>query len=414
MEKIIAIFLLLLLAFNVEAAYVFGKAEYWDGDPAVDIDIFALLYSSPTPVFSSTDSIGNYCLTIDLLPGMSDSCFILCSSPTGFNSIPEYYLEYVGYEDTLSDLNFVLRPDSIPIFELTVWTTDSSGDAFQGVEVACCLDGDSSSLLIDSTDYGGRVVFSLTDEGDYLVTAKHGGYFSVPGVDTIFLGATHPLAETRFIMMDSIVSSPYWFVINALDSLENPVESLFVEWSSEVSPYWYPVWTDACGFASISCPSRGLYNLRAVYPHPDLNVIPESTAVILTSLEPVDTVIFRIISDTTSIGEAARPAKMAIYAYPNPFNSAVKITINAPECPMGISSSVALGIFNLSGRQVAELSDCCTVDDYHIVLKKGSTQLPSGALEFTWMPDETMTSGVYLVHARMGCKSVYKRLLYLK
>jgi len=98
----------------------------------------------------------------------------------------------------------------------------------------------------------------------------------------------------------------------------------------------------------------------------------------------IDTVVEWMPFDTTGIEEhGSLPQELELYAYPNPFNSAVSIISPA---------NATVEIFDLNGRSVA--------------------QLPGG--DQIWKPEASVGSGVYLVRAKVGDKEVTKRVVYLK
>ncbi|GEM_PF-3170218 len=101
-----------------------------------------------------------------------------------------------------------------------------------------------------------------------------------------------------------------------------------------------------------------------------------------------------------SIEEQPLPKEITLSAHPNPFNSAVTITI---DC----NTPLQIEIFDLNGRRVAEMPEYGTVgaglkpSRSSIVAQKGgseTTSLRNG--EFIWSPDNSLPSGVYLVRAR--------------
>ncbi len=136
----------------------------------------------------------------------------------------------------------------------------------------------------------------------------------------------------------------------------------------------------------------------------------------------------------------ALPAAFEISAHPNPFNSAITITIDgAAICHSRESGNpevvMALEIFDLNGRRVAQLSDRGTVgagftpalNDVADNNERDGARPSPTTCEFTWTPDETVTSGVYLVRARFddhrslsgaeatgGTAAAVKRVVYLK
>jgi len=401
---------------SINAAYAGGKVTFFGGAPATDIDILAMTFTSPLPFMTITDSLGDYSITIDILPGIHDSLFVFCSSGVGYHSAPEYYIEYISDTDSLTGMDFVLWPDSVPGFSLTVWVVDSIGDAINDVEALCRFDGTGVPDVLDSTDYGGRCVLSLDHEGDYIVTATYTDCFSVPAVETVYVGIASPNPEIHFTMLDSALLSPYWIYIEGIDIIGEPVESLFVEWSPADSSDWTPRWTDSTGFAAFNPPRPGEYDIRMAYFMSGFFIDPVETTMVLTATESVDTLICRILPDTNAIAESVLPKSSEISVYPNPFNSAVTIFL---DTPVGAGLRPArVEIFDLAGRRVAQLPS-------------PSVPLPAGEggnsfsfwekvsegrmrAEFTWQPEESVGSGVYLVLATADGETVMRRIVYLK
>jgi len=126
----------------------------------------------------------------------------------------------------------------------------------------------------------------------------------------------------------------------------------------------------------------------------------------------------------------ATPEDFTLSAYPNPFNSAVTISL---DVPVGAGLRPArVEIFDLAGRRVAQLPSPS------VPLPEGEggnsfslwEKVSEGRMraEFTWQPDATVGSGVYLVRARFdpstgsghrrltdrGTESVTRRIVYLK
>jgi hypothetical protein len=142
------------------------------------------------------------------------------------------------------------------------------------------------------------------------------------------------------------------------------------------------------------------------------------------------TVVARIvIGDGSAIGEVSspllKPDEISISAYPNPFNSAVNISVGA--IPYGLLGShelpLQIEIFDISGRRVAEIPGGGTVGETLVASsydekREGISPSPT-IYEYVWMPDENIGSGVYLVRAKIcGNKGlqplVAKLVVYLK
>ncbi|HDR90739.1 MAG TPA: T9SS type A sorting domain-containing protein [candidate division Zixibacteria bacterium] len=128
--------------------------------------------------------------------------------------------------------------------------------------------------------------------------------------------------------------------------------------------------------------------------------------------------------DYASITETpSRPSNLAISAYPNPFNSAVTITIDGEfESPMRIE------IYDMSGRRVAVAEpveatvgrlakDTSTLRQAQGTASSVSVKSPlsKGVLGgLVWCPDPSFPSGVYLVRAGNVAGSAFTRVMYLK
>ncbi|MCD6502050.1 T9SS type A sorting domain-containing protein, partial [bacterium] len=108
--------------------------------------------------------------------------------------------------------------------------------------------------------------------------------------------------------------------------------------------------------------------------------------------------------DIVSVDEKADlPASFEILAYPNPFNSAITISLSAGVGASDArSGQVGIEIYDISGHLVADLP----------VTTCGSPQVvPTPVI---WQPEKSVGSGVYLVRARAGGKSLVKRVVYIK
>jgi len=116
------------------------------------------------------------------------------------------------------------------------------------------------------------------------------------------------------------------------------------------------------------------------------------------------------------ITETPTPQSFALSVYPNPFNSAVKISV---ESPVGEGLRPArVEVFDIAGRHVAQLLSPS------VPLPEGEggnsfslwEKVSEGRMraEFTWQPEKSIGSGVYLVRVRFGDRETTKRVVYLK
>ncbi|MCK5832089.1 hypothetical protein KAH81_00295 [bacterium] len=117
----------------------------------------------------------------------------------------------------------------------------------------------------------------------------------------------------------------------------------------------------------------------------------------------------------------AFPMSFNLSTYPNPFNSAVRISLDAPvgaihELPLRVE------VFDLAGRRVYVIAKSASNEAISTLIEGDFS--PSGrndsAGEYTWTPDESVGSGVYLVRARFDSaqrpegRTITKRVVYLK
>jgi len=123
--------------------------------------------------------------------------------------------------------------------------------------------------------------------------------------------------------------------------------------------------------------------------------------------------IVKLSSDTWIEELIAKPVNFTISAYPNPFNSACRIS--APE-------GAGIEIFDINGRMVKTIPPAPLTKG---VARARACQGRAGG-SYYWRPDAALGSGVYLVRATVGpstqtgCKqgsgteSITKRIVYLK
>ncbi|MCD6502348.1 T9SS type A sorting domain-containing protein [bacterium] len=107
--------------------------------------------------------------------------------------------------------------------------------------------------------------------------------------------------------------------------------------------------------------------------------------------------------DTLGIDENSLPNDFSLSAYPNPFNSAITISLSAGVGASDArSGQVGVKIFDIAGHLVADLP----------VTNCGSPQfVPTPQI---WQPEKSLGSGIYLVRTVVGEKSLTKRILYVK
>jgi len=118
---------------------------------------------------------------------------------------------------------------------------------------------------------------------------------------------------------------------------------------------------------------------------------------------------------TYGIAETLTPRRFEVYTYPNPFNSAVTITI---DIPVGDGSPVPISveIYDVSGRRIDVIARS-PQDDAAISPNQGDChglRHRNDGAEIVWQPSPSITSGIYLVRATVGDEPASKRIVYLR
>ncbi len=109
------------------------------------------------------------------------------------------------------------------------------------------------------------------------------------------------------------------------------------------------------------------------------------------------------------------PEEISIYAYPNPFNSSITISIDCGSESANRLSTIE--IFDVNGRQIAVIArpQVAAISSNQGDCFVGQSPPRNDSVsEFIWTPDEQTVSGVYLVRATVGSNVVSKRVVHLK
>jgi len=97
---------------------------------------------------------------------------------------------------------------------------------------------------------------------------------------------------------------------------------------------------------------------------------------------------------------AVLPESIILEAYPNPFNSSCVITVN------GVGAPLQIEIYDLRGTLRLR-----SVPDIPRSLSGVET---NNSHTFIWRPDESISSGIYIVWATAGNETITKRIVYLQ
>jgi len=109
----------------------------------------------------------------------------------------------------------------------------------------------------------------------------------------------------------------------------------------------------------------------------------DSTGGVPDSTFTTGKLVIQISNSALGIKEKQVPASFELKAYPNPFNSSCKIEVH---------TGTKIEIIDINGRIIS-----------------ASNKTP-----IIWQPDESISSGVYLVRATAGNETITKRIIYLR
>ncbi len=104
-----------------------------------------------------------------------------------------------------------------------------------------------------------------------------------------------------------------------------------------------------------------------------------------------------------------KPNNINIFAYPNPFNSSVAITIETQN----LASLPTIAIYDLRGNIVTSFD----ADGSLSPSIRGTNERSAGGASrgFIWTPAQSVPSGIYLIYATMSDEQkIAKRIIYLK
>jgi len=118
-----------------------------------------------------------------------------------------------------------------------------------------------------------------------------------------------------------------------------------------------------------------------------------------------------------NIATVMQPSQLEISAFPNPFNSTIALALQGVGETLRSPGQIAVEIYDISGRLIYAPSPSVPLpkgEGGQILLPPGEGGSESRMRAFIWQPDESVTSGVYLVRATAGEQTVTKRIVYLK
>ncbi len=327
----------------------------------------------------------------------------------------------------------------------TIWSNDygPSGVVQPG---KCGLQLDDESLIVVSTKFvsGGysNILLLKTDVlGDTLITKEYGSSYNDWGSEIVAL-------EEGFVIVGTSSQS------TGLDNADGWVMK-FDEFCDTLLTKKFRIEGQSTRANSITPTSDGGYIVAGTYGSfmyanakiflskldTDLNILwtesfgssgyNDGKVVIETSDDG-----FILCANTNSLGEGGYdiyvirtdslgsstieedknlPRALGISAHPNPFNSAVTITLDCHSRAIGNPEGFAIEIYDVSGRLVEPVTEPVEVSVGAGLVPARSTGEHKGLpYEFVWHPAPSLGSGVYLVRATVGDQTATKRVVYLK
>lgn len=265
----------------------------------------------------------------------------------------------------------------------------------------------NTAIVYSGLDTMGGGIFAANFFEDYLPDAIWYGFNEIVETDYGPIYTFDPLEPYIYQQMH--------IAIHALDTLGEPVESVFVNYGEPGEVPANYGWTNTDGyFTYVTAVEESVFFLMA---KDSCIVIPEDTTAYVSESNPACTLTVTVELDSTyGIAENNLPGEMNMHVSPNPFNSAVKIAIDYP-LETYCNTSLQIEVFDVNGRQITQLpvgeglkaSGSLFADQ-----TGGSETMILRNYEVVWRPDENLGSGIYFVRASIDRETIYKRLIYLK
>jgi len=256
---------------------------------------------------------------------------------------------------------------------------------------------------------------------------------------------TFPGDAIRLIDYDTQSLIADWsegIVLIDIYDITDPFEIATIDyWDSDV--FDLEIWQDnhiiiGVGFEGVSIVDLGSGAIIAevgYYIPDDANIIDVQTNSAIAYAADAGGMLYALdLADLASIAERALPETPELRAYPNPFNSSVKISVSViPGLirPYGSSENPEIEIFDINGHLIDVIARRAEPDaaissnnrsgvslntrrdavsnktDCHALRTRNDDKG-----EYIWTPDESLGSGVYLV--RIGLTKSTIKIIYMK
>ncbi|MGC9314877.1 MAG: T9SS type A sorting domain-containing protein, partial [bacterium] len=238
-----------------------------------------------------------------------------------------------------------------------------------------------------------RYVISNDDDFDHTIALEHKWDVCVNGSDDAPIASpASPYVDTNSVFTPA--DMPPYILIPNDPATPTLVGVMVVDAFDAACPDFFAFGQEeeliASNFSLDSTFAGPSYSLSAALIRWDDVVVPSGGDLELITY-------YGIGLDYASIAETpSRPSDISISAYPNPFNSAVTITLDG----VGVSDTpLRLEIYDVSGRRMAHAPfGSAQGAEFRSLNEVESTD----RRQFVWQPHESIPSGVYLVRVEIG------------
>ncbi len=339
---------------------------------------------------------------VDVTTGVDNDCDIMNVG----------YSEAYGKDECLNptwspDGNYIYYESSLSgsVYKTSVpgdWTDDS----------ILVEDWGTSFYDFDVRHSDGKIVYGIDDDGLYLANSNGTGrtqiFSETSEVSLQYPCKPHWSPDNIHVAFLAFYYTPTSSgnIVCVLNTTSGEIENYF-GWGDGYFPEVYG-WSLDGTYVLVSVhggdwSESELWKVNPVTPETDAHFVYGPASIIDAAWGDMSP---SAIDETSPV----RPSVVALFTYPNPFNSGV--TISAPV-------GAEIEIFDVNGRLVQPLTESVEVRGGAYV-NPPSTGSGGVYFEFTWRPDESLGSGVYLVRATIpgnkGLKPFVstKRIVYLK
>jgi len=269
---------------------------------------------------------------------------------------------------------------------------------------------------------------ALTYDGGYVVTGETGSFSASSDLFLVKFNSSGDLAWAKTVGEASddtgysvILTSDGGYIVTGMTESYGTGCDIFLGKFSSSGEIWDCPFVADCS-PVVGSPSLSSVSISPTITAPSLSAVSCSPTV--TSLSPTVTVICTDISEVLS-----KPNSFELTVSPNPFNSSCAIMICQQSRLHRDCAMVEVEIYDLQGRLVWNKPSDSDYIGATSLIKGGKPEavplnkrdvakrqgVSASAQEVIWTPNETISSGVYLVSVTTDDgQQITKRIVYLK